>query len=138
MKKEIIFNKLVRDKIPEIIKATGDECDFRIASKQEFKALLNQKLREEVEELIANPCSEEIGDVLEVVEAIARLNLISLEDIKADKIGKKTERGGFNGRVVLEGTTNNKKLKVIRDGSHVHLDLGEKKLDKDFKTSGEK
>jgi predicted house-cleaning noncanonical NTP pyrophosphatase (MazG superfamily) len=137
-KREIVFNKLVRDRIPEIIKASGDECDYHIAGKQEFKVLLNQKLREEVEELIDNPCSEEIGDVLEVVEAIARLNAITLEDIKADKIRKKKERGGFNNRVVLENTTNNKNLTVVRDGKHVHLDLGQKKLDKDFKTSGSK
>lgn len=135
-KREIVFNKLVRDRIPEIIKASGDECDYRIASKQEFRVLLNQKLREEAEELIDNPCAEEIGDVLEVVETIARLNAIGLEDIKADKIKKKKERGGFNSRVVLENTTNNYDLKVIKDGSHVHLDLGQKKLDKNFKTSG--
>jgi predicted house-cleaning noncanonical NTP pyrophosphatase (MazG superfamily) len=138
LKREIVFNKLVRDRIPEIIRASGDECDYRIASKQEFRVLLNQKLREEVEELIMNPCAEEIGDVLEVVEAIARLNAITLEDIKADKIRKKKERGGFNNRVVLENTTNNKNLTVVRDGKHVHLDLGQKKLDKDFKTSGSK
>lgn len=137
-KRDLVFNKLVRDRIPEIIKASGDDCDFRVADKKEYEFLLTQKLREEVEELIDNPCSEEIGDVLEVVEAIARLNGIGLDEIKKAKIEKKTERGGFIKRIVLQTTTNNKDLKVIRNGSHVHLDLGQKKLSKDFKTSGQK
>lgn len=137
-KNEIVFNKLVRDRIPEIIVASGDECDFRIAKKEDFENLLNEKLLEEVQELIANPCAEEIADVLEVVETIAKLKKIGLEEIKRVKIQKKRERGGFYERVVLETTTNNKDLKVIREGNHIHLDLNQKKLSKNFKTSGGK
>jgi len=130
----IKYKKLVRDKIPDIIKANGGECKFHVAKKDEFSALLAQKLLEEVDELIENPCAEEIGDVLEVVEAIARLNGISLDEIKAEKLEKRTKRGGFYKRIVLDEATE----PLERDGSHVHIKTGSKKLLKNFKTSGTK
>ena len=151
----IKYKKLVRDKIPDIIKKNGGECKTRVAKKDEFSALLAQKLLEEVDELIENPCAEEIADVLEVVEAIARINRINLDDIKAAKMKKKEERGGFMSRIVLEtasefklrkgeefiepGYINDEEKPIIeRDGSHVTLNMGNTEtLHKDFKTSGD-
>jgi len=128
------YKKLVRDKIPKIIKANGGKCEFHVATKEEFAAMLTQKLLEEVQELIENPCAEEIADVLEVVEAIARLKGISLDDIKTWKLEKKVTKGGFTKGIVLDKATEEK---LERDGSHVHLKTGNtEKLNKDFKTSG--
>ena len=130
------FDKLVRDRIPEIIKADGYKCKYHVADRlNEFEDLLYDKLKEEVEELILKPCAEEIADVLEVIETIAKFNNIGIEEIKDVKIKKKKDRGGFNERIVLESTE-----KILeRDGSHVHLNMGNTKLlRKDFKTSGEK
>ena len=93
--------KLVRDKIPTIITEKGGDCEFRIAMKSEYIQLLNKKLCEEVEEFILNPSAEEIADVLEVIETIAKLKNISLEEIKMIKVAKRRERGGFGERVVL-------------------------------------
>jgi len=129
------YNKLVRDRIPDIIKADGGECKFHVAKKDEFAELLNEKVFEESMELIENPCAEEIADVLEVIEALARMHHIGLDDIKAAKAKKREERGGFNLMFVLESAT---EPKLERDGSHVHIKTGSKKLLKNFKTSGQK
>ena len=129
------YNKLVRDKIPDIIKASGGECKFHVAKKDEYALKLDEKLLEEVEELLASPDAEEIADVLEVIEAMARMHHISLDDIKAAKKKKRDERGSFNLMFVLEEAT---EPKLERDGSHVHIKTCAKKLLKNFKTSGTK
>ncbi len=103
------YNKLVRDKIPDIIKADGGECRFHVAKKDEFAKLLNAKLHEEVLELQEKPCADEIADVLEVVEALARMNHIHLDEIKAAKKKKREERGGFHLMFVLDEATEKKK-----------------------------
>jgi len=108
LKKEIIYNKLVRDKIPEIIRGNGAECVTRIAEKDEYEKLLYVKLHEEANELIETPCAEEIADVLEVIEAIAKLKGIGIDDIKAIKTKKRLENGSFNKRIVLESATPDK------------------------------
>ena len=131
------YNKLVRDKIPDIIKADGGECKFHVAKKNEFAELLNEKVFEEAMELIKNPCAEEIADVLEVVEALARMHHINLDDIKLAKVKKKEERGGFQQMIVLDEASEEKPL-IERDGSHVHLNMGDTEtLHKDFLSSGD-
>jgi len=102
------YNKLVRDKIPAIIKEDGGECKFHVAMKDEFAELLNEKVFEEAMELIKNPCAEEIADVLEVIEALSRFHGITLDDIKATKKEKKEEHGGFNLMFVLDEATEKK------------------------------
>lgn len=101
------YNKLVRDKIPDIIKADGGKCKYHVANKflGEYETLLFAKLREEIEELIDNPCAEEIADVLEVIEAIGNLKRIELFEIKEAKSTKRLERGGFKNRIVLDEAT---------------------------------
>lgn len=103
------YYKLVRDKIPEIIKADGGECKFHVAKKWEFEILLFVKLREEINEFFQNPCANEIADILEVIETIARVKGIGLNDIKTQKKEKKATRGGFNKKIVLEIATEKNK-----------------------------
>lgn len=105
----IKYNKLVRDRIPQIIKANGVKCKTHIAKDDEYQALLIAKLNEEVDEFIHNPCAEEIADILEVIEAVARLNGISLDEIKQQKLEKRKNRGSFTKRIVLEWTDEQKK-----------------------------
>ena len=97
----VTHNKLVRDKIPEIIRNDGKTCCVRILEYSEMKNALGAKLREEVEEyLIAND-AEELADILEVVYASAECLGVSkagLEEIRAAKAAK---NGGFDGRVYL-------------------------------------
>ncbi|MFH1237882.1 MAG: nucleoside triphosphate pyrophosphohydrolase [archaeon] len=96
------YDKLVRDKVPKIIKSRGDSCGVHIAGDDEYGNKLKAKIREEVEEFLDNPCIEELADVLEVVYAIADFQFggrSELERIRGIKFG---ERGGFEKRLVLE------------------------------------
>lgn len=102
------YNKLVRDNIPDIIKADGGKCKTRVAKKDEFEFLLNSKLSEEVHEFFQNPCAEEIADILEVIEALLKLYKIGIDDIKTVKGKKKNEHGGFHQMIVLEKATEQK------------------------------
>jgi len=99
------YNKLVRDKIPEIIKADGGKCNFHVANKEEFEEKLKEKLLEEVIEFNENPCAEEIADILEVIEMLGRVYGISLVDIRNAKAFKRIDRGGFSKMIILEKAT---------------------------------
>lgn len=99
---KITYNKLVRDYIPEVITRTNKTFTSHIASDEEYEMELFKKLREEVDELISEPCVEEIADVLEVLDSIKKLYGFSDDDINAAKINKVKERGGFDKRIILE------------------------------------
>jgi len=96
--------KLVRDKIPEILEKKGRR--FRIVEeirdKERLRALLLEKLKEEVEEFIRNPCPEEAADIVEVIETVLRLEGYSLNDVLSRKEVKRIERGGFERGIVIE------------------------------------
>jgi predicted house-cleaning noncanonical NTP pyrophosphatase (MazG superfamily) len=95
------YDKLVRDRIPEIIEASGRRCDVRTLPNDEYVAKLHQKLGEEVEEYLASGDVEEIADLLEVVDALRAVHGVSAEDLEALRLRKKDERGGFERRLLL-------------------------------------
>lgn len=66
-----VYNKLVRDKIPEMIKADGKTCEVEIASKEEMTKLLKDKLKEEVNENLEDNNLEELADIMEVPFGLA-------------------------------------------------------------------
>ena len=105
---EKIFNKLVRDKIPEIIKNNGEESIVRELSDDEYKVELYNKLLEEANEVIDSQDNEstieELADVLEVLKSIAELNNRGLNDIIKKSNQKRLKRGGFEKRIFLEKT----------------------------------
>ena len=70
--KNKIYNKLVRDKIPEIIKKNGSSCEVRKLSDNEYIEMLDAKLIEEVKEYQESQDIEEIADILEVLMAITK------------------------------------------------------------------
>lgn len=96
------YNKLVRDKIPEIIKASGKSVHFRVAETTELPDLLKQKLNEEVAEFQKDENPEELADILEVIQAIATMHNLDLADLETLRAQKSNERGGFSKRIVLE------------------------------------
>ena len=78
-----VYNKLVRDKIPEIIEADGKVCRTHILSNEEYIAALEVKLNEEVAEYQADKNLEEMADVLEVLHAICVARGYSLYEFEA-------------------------------------------------------
>lgn len=105
---EQIFNKLVRDKIPEKIEGNGEKAFTRILSDEEYKIELYKKLEEECGEVINSKNSsetlEELADVLEVLISIAELEDFNLHDIEEKRKEKKLKRGGFSKKIYLEKT----------------------------------
>lgn len=97
------YNKLVRDKIPEIIRADGKECEIRVAEGKEKYDLLEKKLMEEVNEFLEDKNLEELADVMEVLFGLAREMEYSEEDLIRKRQEKKRERGGFEEGVILKG-----------------------------------
>jgi len=95
------YNKLVRDKIPTIIKKRGGKAVIRIASRPEYFEKLKEKLLEEAGECAQNPTVEELADVLEVIEAIQEHLGISLRKLRAAKSAKARLRGKFKERIIL-------------------------------------
>lgn len=104
------YQKLVRDRIPEIIKENGEAPVTRVLSESEYKEALAEKLSEESEEVAEASTREavmkELADVLEVVEAAVSAWGIDQETIQAYKKKKRDKRGGFTERIYLEDVTN--------------------------------
>ena len=96
-----IYNKLVRDKIPQIIEDKGGQAQIRILSDEEYRIYLEAKLDEEVGEYHRDQTPEELADILEVVYALTENLGYSQEELQALREKKAAERGGFRDRVFL-------------------------------------
>ena len=96
------FNKLVRDRIPEIIQNEGRECKYHILNDDEYRKELNKKLQEEVNEYLENDDTEELADILEVVYALSKLNKCSEEELNLIRKKKSDKRGAFEKKIFLE------------------------------------
>jgi predicted house-cleaning noncanonical NTP pyrophosphatase (MazG superfamily) len=93
--------KLIRDKIPEIMKAKGETPKTHIAADEEYARLLIAKLIEEALEYKLQPSAEELGDILEVVHALAS-QYGGFEKVDEVRKKKTSERGNFSKRIVLD------------------------------------
>lgn len=107
---ERIYNKLVRDNIPNVIRSNGETAIIRVLNEEEYKKELEAKLYEEYEEVICasgyDRC-EELADMLEVLRALANLENKTLDDILLIAEDKKQKRGAFTKRIYLEKVINN-------------------------------
>ena len=97
------MGKLVRDRIPEIIKADGKSPITRILTEEEYLKELDAKLNEEVAEYQSDKSIEEMADVLEVLFAICEARGYSIEHLMKVKQNKQKKRGGFKDRIYWEG-----------------------------------
>ena len=95
------YNKLVRDKIPEYLDSKGISYEKRTANEEEYRKELIKKLEEEVKEFLEDNNSEELADILEVIDALKKLPEFSnVEFVKNKKL---EERGGFEKKIILKG-----------------------------------
>lgn len=97
-----IYSKLVRDRIPEIIKADGKECETEIVRGIEKQKLLEKKLLEEVNEYIEDKNLEELADIMEVLFGLANELGYNEEELLKKRRDKLVERGGFKEGIVLK------------------------------------
>lgn len=97
------YNKLVRDMIPENIDSEpGRKSKYRILDDKEYLIELNKKVIEESNEFIEENSIEELGDLIEVINAIMKLKDYKMEDVYKVMKEKADKKGAFNNRIYLE------------------------------------
>jgi predicted house-cleaning noncanonical NTP pyrophosphatase (MazG superfamily) len=97
-----VHNKLVRDKIPDIIRAEGKSPKTRWLEREEYLEALIAKLGEEYEEFKKDQNVEELADLQEVILALADALEIKHSDLAKTLSKKALERGAFKRRIFLE------------------------------------
>ena len=97
------YNKLVRDRIPEIIENSGKTAHTHLLSDEEYIAELDRKLGEEYAEYQADKNIEELADMLEVIYAIAKARGASVEELERVRKEKAEKNGAFEKKIFLEG-----------------------------------
>ena len=97
----MIYNKLVRDKIPEMIASKGGKAETRSLSDEEYRAYLEAKLDEEVAEFHSDKNAGELADILEVIYALATAIGCTREELMEIYQTKHDARGGFENRILL-------------------------------------
>lgn len=100
-----IYNKLVRDHIPEIIERSGKTLTSRILADDDYKIELNKKMHEELAEYEATTTNEdaieELADLLELIHAAAAVYDTTFEELEKIRADKAEKRGGFDERIFL-------------------------------------
>lgn len=97
----VIYNKLVRDKVPEIIKKTGKICNICTLSDENLKHWLIEKLREEVKEFEEEKNIEELADIIEVIYSIVDTFGFDPKEVYNVREQKRLKNGGFDDKVFL-------------------------------------
>jgi len=96
-----VYNKAVRDRIPEIIRDSGASCKVKHLGDEEFLPFLERKLVEEVEEYGESGSVEELVDLVEVVYRVLELKGVPLEEFERMRAEKAEKRGRFNSNLLL-------------------------------------
>ena len=96
------YNKLVRDRIPEIIEAGGSTCVTEILSDEKYLKMIDAKLDEELAEYHQDQNLEELADLTEVIHAAVIARGYTLEDLEQVRAEKALKRGGFEKKILLK------------------------------------
>ena len=99
------YNKLIRDRIPEIIAANGKNCRTRQADGAEYRGLLEKKCMEEWQEYLESGSLEEMADLIEALRALIAERGWTEAQLEAVRLAKRAARGGFENRIVLLDVT---------------------------------
>ena len=96
------YNKLVRDRIPQIIEASGKICTTEILSDEAYLRMVDAKLDEELAEYHSDQNIEELADLLEVIYAAAMARGYTLEQLESVRAAKAEKRGAFANKILLK------------------------------------
>ena len=101
------YNKLVRDRIPEIIQSEGKRCTTEVLSDEDYLRMIDAKLDEELAEYHESGSIEELADLMELIYAAACARGSSAEELEQIRVKKADERGRFNKKILLREVTEN-------------------------------
>lgn len=100
------YNKLIRDKIPEIITMTGKQAKTTTLSDEDYVRELQKKTKEELQEYLTSEndqeALDELADLLELIHALAKVHGSSIEAVEEAREAKTAQRGGFDEKVFLK------------------------------------
>lgn len=96
------YNKLIRDRIPEIIEASGQTCVTEILPDEEYLRMVDTKLDEELAEYHKDQNIEELADLMEVIYAAAMARGYTLEQLERVRAEKAMKRGAFAKKILLK------------------------------------
>ena len=102
-----IYHKLVRDRIPDIIKADGKTCVAEILPDEQYLEMLDAKLNEELAEYQESKSLEELADLLEVMQAVVKARGWTWEQLVQVQADKAAKRGGFDKKILLNEVIEN-------------------------------
>ena len=102
MKKHTVHNKLVRDRIPEIIEASGKYCVTEVLPQDAYLRALDAKLNEELAEYQQSKSLEELADLLEVMGAVVKARGYAWDELTRVRKEKRAQRGAFEQRIFLK------------------------------------
>lgn len=115
MQKERTYNKLVRDRVPEILQRQGLHPLTRHLDEKEYMHALHEKLKEEMREYMAGRNMEELADVVEVIDAILQARGLSMEMLDNLRKMKAQSNGAFRERVFLERVLTAEESKALEE-----------------------
>ena len=95
------YNKLVRDRIPQIIRGQGKNCTVRTLDEAEYISMLEKKLQEELDEYLQSRSAEELADLLEVMGAVVKARGNTWDDLTKVRKERAAKYGDFSGRTLL-------------------------------------
>lgn len=98
----ITYNKLVRDRIPDIIQSEGNGCTVELLKDDLFLEMLDKKLDEELAEYHKDQTLEELADLWEVIRTVVVARGYTLEDLEQVRAEKEAKKGGFKHRILLQ------------------------------------
>lgn len=110
-----VYNKLVRDRIPEIIEDSGKTCLTTILDEEAYLHMLDQKLNEELAEYQESKSIEELADLIEVIASTAKARGYSWDRLMKIRDKKHQERGGFDKRILLLEVTEKPRTVALSD-----------------------
>lgn len=101
------YNKLIRDKNVEIMEDLGHKVEYEILNDERYNEELDKKLKEEVNEYLADYSVEEMADVMEVIYAMLDYRGMKMEDVEKVRIEKRNRKGAFKNKVFLKTVEEN-------------------------------